>query len=169
MSDNKKMLKKAGHTVVVTSDNTLSDTLKDEVEVLPGCKNVSVVNNNTMFIVFDSTDNSKNGLKQLRVNHKDLKVKYSYYKLFFKMNGLNSDSDYDKVKEEHKKWVEDNCNCKVLYYKLYRKEDGYLGCGDLTVDTKDAVDKLLSFNDCKEYKLESGLSGLFYRFKKKAD
>jgi len=57
-----------------------------------------------------------------------------------------------------------------LYYKLYKKDkDSYLGCGDLTIDTKDGMDKLLQSESLKEYTLtvdKTDYTGQFYQFNK---
>ena len=74
-------------------------------------------------------------------------------------------TDYNTVKQSHINFIQDNTDSEVLYYKLYRNKK-YLGCGDVTIDTKEALDKLLSKDDSKEFDLGDGLSGKFYRYQK---
>ncbi len=58
-----------------------------------------------------------------------------------------------------------SCNdVDVLYIKLYTKNKQLMGSGDLTVDTKEGLDALVSQ---KEMKFEDG-SASFYRFKLKS-
>ena len=63
-------------------------------------------------------------------------LKYSHYRVFFTISGLSEEVEYNDIKNAHIKHIESNTDGSVLYYKLYRKDDAYLGCGDLTVDTK---------------------------------
>ena len=95
-------------------------------------------------------------------------VKYAHYRVFFTMDGLTDESSYDDIKKQHIKFVEDHTDAKVLFYKLYKdQKKGYLGCGDLTIDTKESLDKLLSQDQHKEYDLGNGHSGVFYRYNRK--
>ena len=50
-------------------------------------------------------------------------------------------------------------------YKLYRNKS-YLGCGDVTIDTKSGLDALLDKEKYKEFDL-SGNTGVFYRYNSK--
>ena len=104
--------------------------------------------------------------KKLRTEQPNLKVKFSRYQIYFKINGLTDTSDYSLVKQEISDFVEKQSGGSVLYFKLYRKGDKFLGCGDLTVDTKDAMDKLLNKDSpIKNYTVGS-YSGTFFRFNK---
>ena len=68
------------------------------------------------------------------------------------MNGLSDQSDYNSIKKSHIDYITEQTGTEVLYYKLYKKDkDSYLGCGDLTIDTKDGMDKLLQEESLKEY------------------
>ena len=62
-------------------------------------------------------------------------VRYSYYKLFFTIIGLNDNSDYNTIKKELIDHISKDTNIQVLYCKFYCKNNKYLGCGDITVDT----------------------------------
>ena len=93
-------------------------------------------------------------------------VKFAHYRVFFTMENLKDETDYNSVKDRHVKFVTDNTGSEVLYYKLYRNKS-YLGCGDLTIDTKEALDKLLSQDQHKEFDLGDGNTGVFYRYNRK--
>ena len=122
----------------------------------------------SIFLVFDNVKNAVKGLKEVKykygVSH-NLRVKFSYYKLFFKLNGLSNDDDYNTVKKGLLDMVEDKAS--VLYCKLYCKDKKYLGCGDLTVDTLEGLNNLLSQeNGLKEFTFDK-YSGVFYKFNNK--
>ena len=158
----KRFLRKSGRTLVLK--------LKDEgVDVknltgFTGLKDSATTQNNAVFLTFDTKDNALEALKQVKKNFKEeVNVKFAHYKVFFKMEGLVNTTDYYTIKKDHTEWVEKNSGGEVLYYKLYRKDNKYLGCGDLTVDTKDSIDALLSEDRHKNYTLGS-LTGTFYRY-----
>ena len=57
-----------------------------------------------------------------------------------------------------------NTGSNVLFSKFYRKNNSYMNCGYMVVDTIDAMKKLISKDsEFKQFKTES-LSGTFYRF-----
>ena len=159
----KRFLRKSGRTLVLK--------LKDEsfdvkcLTALAGLQDSATTQNNAVFLTFDTKDNALEALKSIKKNNKDdVNVKFAHYKVFFKMEGLDENTDYDTVKKEHTTWVEKNSGGEVLYYKLYRKDNKYLGCGDLTVDTKDSIDNLLSEDKFKNFKLNDSWSGIYYRY-----
>lgn len=164
----KRFLKKAGRTLVVkTKSGNLEESLMKQLKSLNGLQSHNVSESKVVFLTFDTLEHSKDALKVLRKDHGDsLRTKYSHYKVFFKLEGLSEDVKYDDVKTEHKQWVESQTGSDVLYYKLYRKDGSFLNCGDLTVDTKEGLDMLLSPDKHKSFKLNSGLSGTFYRYRK---
>jgi hypothetical protein len=53
----------------------------------------------------------------------------------------------------------------VLFYKLYRKDNKYLGCGDMTIDTKEGLDLLMSSEGLKSVSLECGVTGTHYHYR----
>ena len=121
----------------------------------------------SFFLTFSDTAKSLEALKNIRKDHEaEVMVKFAHYKVFFTMEGLQDETDYNTVKEKHVKFVNDCTDSEVLYYKLYRKKN-YLGCGDLTIDTKEALDKLLSKDGNKEFDLGEGQTGVFYRYNRK--
>ena len=160
-----KFVRKSGKTLLAKAHE--GSTIEDSwLEGLAGMKSMSKTEKGAIFFSFDTKDNALAALKHLRQTHeKDLMVKFAHYRLFFTINGLTDESDYNEVKEKHIKWVEENTDASVLYYKLYRNKS-YLNCGDFTIDTKEALDKLLSTEEggLKEYSFGDEYNGKFYRY-----
>ena len=145
---------KAGRTLLVSNEH------KDELS-FDGLINTHVTNSGSRFIVFDNIDNARSAYKTLRET--GVKTKYSYYKCFFRLKDSNLE-DYDQVKNSVKELATSCNDVDVLYIKLYTKNKQLMGSGDLTVDTKEGLDALVSQ---KEMKFEDG-SASFYRFKLKS-
>lgn len=167
LNQKKKNVRKAGKTLLVKANESVEVDEKWFSE-LPGFVSVTKTSKTgSYFLTFDNVQSSLDALKSLRKDHEsDVKVKFAHYRVFFTLNNLNDETDYNKVKQTHIEFIENNTDSKVLYYKLYRNK-GYLGCGDLTIDTKLALDKLLDKEQIKEFKLEEGYDGVFYRFNRK--
>ena len=165
MSENntntKKTIRKAGRTIVLRSTENFS------TEGLTGLLQHNDLQNGKHFLVFDTIDNSKNAFKTLRSNA-NLSVRFAYYRVFFTMSGIDASADYTQLKKQHMDWVTLNSSAQVLYYKLYMKDNKFLGCGDFTVDTKESMDKLLDKEGLKNYSFDS-YSGTYYRYNKKSD
>tara|TARA_B110000977_G_scaffold201349_1_gene295511 strand:+ start:2748 stop:3311 length:564 start_codon:yes stop_codon:yes gene_type:complete len=160
---NTRFLRKSGRTIVLKLKDLSFDN--QQLENLTGLQNQVATPNNAIFVTFDTKENALNALKSLKRNNKEeVNVKFAHYKIFFKMEGLTDDSKYDEVKTQHTNWVESTTGGEILYYKLYRKNDKYLNCGDLTVDTKEALDQLLSTDKHKNFKLDDTYSGTNYRY-----
>lgn len=157
----RKTVRKPGRTIVLRSDVEFSP--KD----LVGLSSHNIVNNGKQFLVFDNIENSKNAFKILKTNP-DVNVRFAYYRIFFKMSGLDESSDYTEVKKVHTEWIILNSGADVLYYKQYKKDSKLIGCGDFTVDTKESMDKLLNKDELKMYTIDK-YSGTFYRYNKKDD
>lgn len=113
---------------------------------------------NSYFLTFNTLDNAQKAYSVLNKNAQ-LRVKYSYYRTFFTMKGLTPESDYNQVKKELSDYVKTKSGCDVLYCKFYRKDNNYIGCGDLTVDTLEGMNSLLN----NEFSFSS-YSGTFYRY-----
>ena len=165
----KKVVRKAGRTLLIKLINdttTFDDSLTENLTGLLNKTNLT--NNNTLFLTFDSKENSLSALKFLRPkSFNKFHVKFSYYKLFFTINGLTDKSDYNESKKDLIDFISKDINVQVLYCKFYYKENKYLGCGDLTVDTLEGMNKLLlKENGMKEITVNS-LSVVFYRFNNK--
>ena len=162
---NKKMVRKAGRTLLVSPTNNTgkSETIFSK---LTGLTTNHSTDNGSFFLTFDTVQNALDSFQYLRQNHPEIRVKFARYQIFFTISGLNSSSDYSVVKQNITNFVEKEAGANVLYFKLYRKGDKYIGCGDLTVDTKDTMDKLLNKEGpLKNYTI-GDLSGTFYRYNK---
>ena len=162
----KNTLRKAGRTLLVKTVSDFDEKLFKSIEGVQ-----SVFKNklgDSMFLVFDNVKNAAKGMKDVRQKYgtsHNLRVKFSYYKLFFKLNGLSNDDDYNTVKKGLLDMVGDNAS--VLYCKLYCKDKKYLGCGDMTVDTLEGLNNLLSQEKgLKEFTFDK-YSGVFYKFNNK--
>ena len=168
----KKIVRKAGRTLLVKLINDTTTFDYTIIENLTGLLNkTTLTTNKTLFLTFDTNENSLNALKFLRSkSYNKYHIKFSYYKLFFTITGLTDKSDYNESKKELIDLITTDTNIQVLYCKFYCKENKYLGCGDLTVDTLEGMNKLLSKVDggLKEFSVKS-LSGVFYRFNKKKE
>jgi hypothetical protein len=126
------------------------------------------------FVTFDTAENANSAYNYSKDNFTDTVVKWSYYRVFFTMNGLADEdtsadasvnkSQYNSVKESFVKYLEDTTKSSVLYFKLYRKNGRFIGCGDFTLDTLDGMNVLLDkTSGLKEYSL-NGLTGRFFRY-----
>lgn len=157
---NKKAVRKPGRTLVVKSSDSVDSS------TFTGLQNSVQTTNGSQFFVFDTIDNASTAFKTLKEsNHK---VKFAHYRLFFTMNGLDESVSYNDLKTQHINWIVANSDADVLFYKQYRKGGKFLGCGDLTIDTKESMDKLLDKDGLKNYSFDK-FTGTFYRFNKKSD
>jgi hypothetical protein len=160
-------MRKAGKTLLIKSfhGNILDETLFQELD---GLEKKNIINDGkSVFLTFDTPQNALASLKALKEKSNELRIKFSYYKVFFTIDGLTDQSDYNTVKKNIMDYISNNVNANVLYCKLYCKNNKYIGCGDLTVDTLDGMIKLLSKeNGLKDFKLDS-YSGCFYKYNDK--
>ncbi len=158
---------KAGRTLLVKPSNTnFSTSLFDELEGLTSKHHI--VKSDSHFLIFSSAKNALDALKKLK-STKNARVKFAQYRIFFKMDGLTDTTDYNSVKNAHTELVK-KIGGDVLYYRLYRKDNKFIGCGDMTIDTKDAFDKLVGSeeNNLKQFKLDT-VSGTHFRYKKNSN
>jgi hypothetical protein len=163
-TDKKKSVRKASRTLVVSGTNgsSVSESIFSD---LSGLEEMSEpTKTGSRFLTFQSIPDSLASFRKLRQDHPELKVLFARYEVFFTISGLTKEDDYSKVKQEHMAFVEKEADANVLYYKLYRKGDDYLNCGDLTVDTKKAMDKLISKESPIKNFTISNLSITNYRF-----
>lgn len=167
--DNKKKFRKAGRTLLIKSVEEDFDFSTLSLEQLEGVSSNIETKSGARFIVFNNVKDAVSALKVLKQN-KDILVKYAHYRLYFTINGLTTESEYNDVKKSHIEYITEQTGTEVLYYKLYKKDkDSYLGCGDLTIDTKDGMDKLLQEDDLKNYTFTVNsveYTGQFYQFNK---
>lgn len=163
----KKPVRKAGRTLLVKSatGSTIDGTAFDSLD---GLTNKSETKStNSFFLTFDNVSNAVNAFHKLRTLGSEVptyRVKFSYYRIFFTMDGLTDSTDYNQVKKELTEWVANQTSSSVLYCKFYRKDNKYLGCGDFTIDTLSGMNTLLSKDGgLKDYSFGS-YKGTFYRF-----
>ena len=167
-NENNTFQKKPGRTLLVKQLNT-EDDLTLLFGDLNGLKSTFKTDKSmSFFLTFDNINNSSSAYDHLKTFDTKLKVKYAHYRVFFTIKGLEENSDYNTIKNLHTKYIEDNTNGNVLYYKLYRKNNSFLECGDLTVDTKESFDSLMTESDgIRNYTLDDGsLSGSHFRYNK---
>jgi hypothetical protein len=122
---------------------------------------------NSHFLTFSTSQEALAALKTIKnKSNNSARVKFAHYRIFFKMEGLTESSEYNTIKSNHTDMI-NKVGGGVLYYRLYRKDNKLIGCGDMTVDTKEVFDKILSEeeNGLKNFKAE-GFSGIHYRYKK---
>lgn len=164
-TSNNKMVKKPGRTLLVSATNQSSKN-KTILSKLTGLTSNHSTENGSFFLTFDTIQNSLDSFSYLRENHPEFRVKFARYQIFFTITGLENSSDYGVVKQDITNFVEKEAGAHILYFKLYRKGDKYLGCGDFTIDTKDAMDKLLKKDSSIKNYTIGELSGSFYRYNK---
>ena len=161
---NKKSVRKAGRTLLVksASGSTIDGTVFDNLEGL--VNKAETKSTNSFFLTFDNVANAVKSFRNLRTDTLTYRVKFSYYRIFFTIEGLTDSTDYNKVKKELMEYVGNQTGSSVLYCKLYRKDNKFIGCGDFTLDTLAGMNTLLvKDNGNKEYSF--GLfKGSFYRY-----
>ena len=154
------VITKPGRTLLVKPTNTNFDA--SVLASLKGHTNTHhTEKSNTYFITFATADDANNAMKEL----KNARAKFAHYRVFFKIEGMTNAVDYNTFKTAHTELITKNSESTVLYYKLYRKNDNYIGCGDFTVDTKECFDAVLNTDGLKNFTVE-GLSGVHFRYKK---
>lgn len=156
---------KAGRTLLVKpSSNSFDASLFEGMGGLISKHHTE--KSNSYFLTFSTAQEALAGLKKIKNTNQSARVKFAHYRIFFKVEGLTDTSDYNSIKTIHTDMVKKlDGNGGVLYYRLYRKENKYIGCGDMTVDTKEVFDKLISEEHLKNFKAE-GFSGTHFRYKK---
>jgi hypothetical protein len=155
---NKKPLRKPGRTLVIKTDQDV------QTSNMVGLTSHAKSSNGSQFFVFDTVNNAKTAFKSLK--EANFRVRFAHYRIFFTMTGIDDSVNYNDLKEQHVKWINQNSGADVIYYKQYRKENKFLGCGDFTIDTKECMDKLLEKDGLKNYSFGK-FSGTFYRYNKK--
>jgi len=148
--------RKPGRTLLVSNEH------KEEIS-FEGLSNVHTTSSGSRFLVFDNVENARSAYKQLRES--GVRTKYSYYKVFFRLKDVDLENvDYDELKTSVKELAASCKDVDVLYFKFYTKNKVLMGSGDLTVDTKEGLDSLVSE---KEMSFSKGTAS-FYRFKLKS-
>ena len=165
----KKTIRKAGRTLLVKSFNN-APILDTTFNSLVGLQNKTETKSScSYFLTFDTIENAVDAFKTLRADSADIRVKFSYYRIFFTINGLSDTIDYNQTKQTFTTWIAEKTGTDVLFCKFYRKNNQYIGCGDLTLDTLDGMNLLLSKErGFKDYTLGS-FTGSFFRYNGKKE
>ena len=136
--EEKQVNRRSGRTLVINSPNK-----EYSLKGYDGIQSTYQTEKGAHFVIFDTIENAENALNDLK-DH-DIRVKYSYYKLFVKTNDLNLENlTYDELKDKIKnklKGLDDNLN--ILYFKLYKRQNKLSGSGDLVLDLKEHLDTLV--------------------------
>ena len=153
--DFNKTRRRAGRTVLIKSNQEYECNFN-------GITNTANTENGSKFVIFDTIENAKHAFKSLKDNN--VKAKYSYYKMFFKINtDLIEDNSYDELKASIlKEILSFNEEVNILYFKLYTRQGKLTGSGDLVLDTKDDLDKLVSKKNLKLN--DNGMEIRMFRF-----
>ena len=145
--------RRAGRTILVRSGYLGNCDLNGkltEVDTKTGSK----------FMIFDNVESAKTAFNILKES--GARVKYSYYKLFFKIKNIDSTYTYDKLKELIKNCFEQHiADSNILYLKLYRKNGKLTGSGDLVLDLKSSLDDIVNKRNLL---LENDIELSVYRF-----
>lgn len=166
-TEKKKSVRKAGRTLLVHSLNNgiINDKAFEDLAGL--VSRTETKSTRSYFLVFDTIENAVSSFRKLRQDFNDLKVKFSYYRVFFKIEGLTNETDYSKAKIELNDYVSQRSGASVLYCKLYNKNGSFIGSGDLTVDTLEGMNALINRENSGNTFTFGGYSGTFYRFNTK--
>lgn len=127
--------KKAGKTILIS--NEYQEDISFE-----GIDKIHKTENGSRFVIFDNVEHAKEALESLISN--DVRVKYSYYKLFFRLRDMElQNMKYDELKETLKSSLSEQ-DVNTLYLKFYTKNGQLIGSGEITLDSKDVIDTLLN-------------------------
>ena len=129
---------------------------KDYELTMDGILNIHETNNGSRFRVFENLEKAEDAYNTLK--SENIQVKYSYYKTFFRIKDVNLDTDYTSLKSIFN--ILSDYDVNVIYFKFYTKQT-INWSGDLTLDTKNSLDKLI---ENKGISLNEGTIS-FYRFK----
>ncbi len=155
---------KAGRTLLVKPSNgSFNASVFEDLAGLTSKHHTE--KSNSHFLTFSTSQEALAALKTIKnKSGTNARVKFAHYRIFFKVEGLTDDSDYNAIKTAHTELIT-KVDGSVLYYRLYRKENIFIGCGEMTIDTKAVFDKLLNNEEMKNMKVND-LSIVNYRFKK---
>lgn len=162
---NDKSYSNAGRTLLLDSsmESNKTSVLLKELDGLN--KHHYSEKSGKYFLEFKTRENSVSAYEKLSSLDK-CRVKYCNYDIFVKYKNLNSnDVDYQALGNKHTEWIEKNTGANVLRYKPYRKGDKYLGCGQITIDTKDSFDLLTSSEGLRSFSFGE-VSGTHYKYNK---
>jgi hypothetical protein len=121
--------------------------------------------NKGYFLTWDTMENAVAGFASLTAA--GYSPRYKFYRVYFTMNGLAGDEDYSTLKTGFIEYLGTIPHVSVQFCKFYRKDGKFSGGGDLSVDTQDGYNNMLSSkSQYKTYKF-GNYSGTFYKFNSK--
>jgi hypothetical protein len=163
---NKVVNHKPGRTLLIKPVSSIDLACLDQLNGFQ--KKHYTDKSNSYFVTFATPEQAEAALNQLKTQFSNsVNIKFAHYRIYFTMIGLVNESDYGAVKNYHTSLIGNVAQCNVLYYRLYRKNNSYIGCGDMTVDTKDGFDAMMNQEVLKNYTIEDlSLSGIHYKYNK---
>ncbi|ADO67242.1 hypothetical protein crov209 [Cafeteria roenbergensis virus] len=131
------------------------------------------------FLLFGDYLQAKDALNKLKKEFNYF-VKFVHYNIFFKCSQLvnetpTKDFEHTTFKEAMRKLVQEKTNGHVLYApRLYLTSDKkkYVGCGNITVDTKECEEELLNRDGSLKFSKigeNNRFEVAFYRFRQGRD
>lgn len=173
----KQHRRKMGKTLLVSSQKGQEETIDASYFTSSNLTGLQKVTDKEgrYFLLFGDYSQAKDALIHLRKEFHYF-VKFVHYKIFFTCSQLtevtpSADFEHETFKTAMRELVQGKTNGHVLYPpKLYLSNDktSYTGCGNITVDTKECEDALLTKNgDLKFSKIGSKgqFEVAFYRFR----
>ena len=161
----KSSTRKPGRTLLIKPSSEIEPSFLDKMTGFQAKYHAE--KSSSYFVTFSTPEEALEGLKLVKKQYgMSVRVKFAHYRVYFTLQGLVDTTDYNTVKTTHSSYVTKMAGCNVLYYRLYRKNDSYLGCGDFTVDTKEGFDVLMNQDLLKNYSLDDTLTGVHYRYNK---
>jgi len=157
-TDNQISNRRPSRTLLV-NDSTKSI----DISTFTGLISNEKTNSNSIFLEFSTIEEAVQAFEQLK--NDDIRVKYAYYKLFIKFTSPVKEISYDVLKEKAKEVLQsDISDINVVYFKLYKRNNELIGCGEVTVDRLGDVEKLIkrSFEGQND---NSNLTFDIYRFR----
>lgn len=182
-TNNKQMKprRKMGKTLLVSPPRASDVVVNGDYftkENLTGLEKVTE-KDGKFFLLFGDYSQAKDALIKLKKEFNYF-VKFVHYKIFFKCSQLadqtpNEEFEHKTFKEAMRNLVQTKTNGHVLYApRLYLTPDKskYVGCGNITVDTKECEDSLLDRDGSLKFSKigENGTYEVaFYRFRSNRD
>lgn len=153
-------LKKPGKTLLIKDESF-------DISKLEQVKKTTSVASNIKFIEFNNTSDSVEAYNVLTKNN--VHVKFAYYRIFIKFTTNINDFEYDDIKTSLTSKLRDNYkDINILYFKLYRKSNSFIGSGELTIDDFDIFQQLIQKSFIHEATVkENKVNYQLFRFKKK--
>ena len=160
---------KPGRTILIKTSTSLGLTFNsNDLDTLTGFQTkFYATKSSSYFVTFVTPDNANEALTNLTTKYgSEVTIKFATYNVYFTLQGLDDTCDYNVVKTLHAEFINKMAECNVLYYRLYRKNNVYVGCGDFTVDTKEGFNLLMDQDFHKNFTLNDTLRGVHYKYNK---